>query len=62
VVGVLGREAHLRPSEEPKGATPRRCPDIAKLAALGYSPSIPLSQGLPDVVCWYADNAHLKTL
>ncbi len=60
VVGVLGREAHLRPSEEPKGATPRRCPDISKLAALGYKPSIPLSQGLPGVVRWYVDNAHLK--
>jgi nucleoside-diphosphate-sugar epimerase len=62
VVGVLGREAHLRPSEEPKGATPRRCPDIAKLAALGYKPSIPLSHGLPGVVRWYVDNAHLKTV
>jgi len=62
VVGALGREARLRPSEEPKGATRRRCPDIAKLAALGYKPSIPLSQGLPGVVRWYVDNAHLKSV
>lgn len=62
VVGVLGREVRLHRSEEPKGATPRRCPDIAKLAALGYEPSIPLSEGLPDVVRWYVDNAHLKAV
>jgi nucleoside-diphosphate-sugar epimerase len=62
VVGVLGREVRLRRSEEPKGAAPRRCPDIAKLAALGYKPSIPLSEGLPDVVRWYVDNAHLKAV
>lgn len=62
VVNVLGREALLRPSEEPAGATPRRCPDITKLSDLGYNPSISLAQGLPDVVRWYADHAHLKTV
>ncbi len=62
VVNVLGREARLQPSEEPAGATPRRCPDITKLSGLGYNPSISLAQGLPDVVRWYADHAHLKTV
>ena len=31
-----GREIALRPSAAPAGSTPRRCPDISKLSALGY--------------------------
>lgn len=59
VVQCFGREVEIQPSEAPKGETNRRCPDISKLKKLGYNPSIPLSEGLKDVVQWYAENAHL---
>ncbi len=42
--------------EEPEvvGGTLRRCPDIRKLRALGFSPRIPLAVGIGEVVKWYA--------
>jgi nucleoside-diphosphate-sugar epimerase len=57
IVEVFGCKAHLVPTEAPAGGTDRRCPDITRLRALGYAPRINLSDGLPDVVRWYADNA-----
>ena len=39
------------------GGTPRRCPDIGKLAALGYQPRVTLSQGLPILARWYDANS-----
>jgi UDP-glucose 4-epimerase len=38
------------------GGTPRRCPDISKLAKLGYVPAIPLSEGIDRTVNWYRSN------
>ncbi|MEX2642214.1 MAG: NAD-dependent epimerase/dehydratase family protein [Acetobacterales bacterium] len=60
VVAAFGRDIDLQPGPEPAGATPRRCPDTAKLRALGFAPRIALAEGLPGVVEWYRDNAHLK--
>ncbi|OJX68172.1 NAD(P)-dependent oxidoreductase [Magnetospirillum sp. 64-120] len=57
---ALGREIILAPGPLMPGGTPRRCPDISKIKALGFVPQIPLAQGLPPVVQWYAENAHLK--
>jgi nucleoside-diphosphate-sugar epimerase len=57
IVEIFGCTANLRPSEAPAGGTDRRCPDITRLRALGYAPRIGLSDGLPDVVRWYAENA-----
>ena len=54
VVAVLGREADIQAGPAAPGGTQRRCPDIARLMALGYRPRIPLSAGLPGVVDWYA--------
>ena len=50
---IAGREIALGPSAVREGSTPRRCPDISKLAALGYSPRVPLDQGLPPTLEWY---------
>jgi GDP-L-fucose synthase len=36
--------------------TPRKLMDSAKLQALGWTPSIPLADGLRDTVAWYVDN------
>ena len=39
-----------RPSAVLAGSTPRRCPDVSKLAALGYAPRVPLDEGLPPTL------------
>ncbi len=52
---VLGVQLNLVPGELREGGTKRRCPDITKLAALGYEPSYSLSRGLESTVRWYAD-------
>ncbi len=53
MAAIAGREITLRPSTVRPGSTPRRCPDISKLAALGYRPRVRLDTGLPPVVEWY---------
>ena len=40
----------IKYSEEPKGETNKRCPDISKLKALGYNPKINLETGLEMVI------------
>jgi nucleoside-diphosphate-sugar epimerase len=53
VARAAGREIALEPSAVLPGSTPRRCPDISKLAKLGYRPRVPLDEGLPLVLEWY---------
>ncbi|SMH52870.1 NAD-dependent epimerase/dehydratase family protein [Azospirillum agricola] len=53
-IACLGREAEIVPGPAAPGGTDRRSPDISRLTALGYTPRIPLAQGLPGVVDWYA--------
>jgi nucleoside-diphosphate-sugar epimerase len=54
----FGRRIDVVPGELARGGTPRRCPDIAKLAAMGYRPRVPLSAGLPPTIKWYSDSAR----
>ncbi|MDG0866428.1 NAD-dependent epimerase/dehydratase family protein [Candidatus Lucifugimonas marina] len=56
VVGCFGQDAEIKFSDEPGGATQRRCPDITKLRSLGFEPLTPLEKGLPSVVDWYAEH------
>jgi nucleoside-diphosphate-sugar epimerase len=56
MAAIAGREIALRPSAALAGSTPRRCPDISKLSALGYRPSVPLADGLPPTLQWYWDH------
>jgi nucleoside-diphosphate-sugar epimerase len=56
-----GRELDLVSTSAPAGGPERRCPDITKLAKLGYLPQIPLSQGLPPTLDWYWANESLAT-
>jgi dTDP-glucose 4,6-dehydratase/UDP-glucose 4-epimerase len=58
VVAYFGREARLIPSPAPEGGTPRRCPDISKLQALGFAPHISLDDALPPLIDWYVAHAH----
>ena len=54
----FGRRIRVIPSEPALGGAQRRCPDIAKISALGYQPKFRFSDGLPRVVKWYSENAH----
>jgi nucleoside-diphosphate-sugar epimerase len=55
---AAGVEIALRPSAAPAGSTARRCPDISKLAALGYKPRVPLDEGLVPTLRWYWTHAN----
>ena len=55
-----GFEIDLIAGPSPEGGTERRCPDIAKLGKLGYSPQVPLAVGLRSTVDWYWTHDELK--
>jgi UDP-glucose 4-epimerase len=56
VLRCFGRDAAVEPGPEAPGATLRRCPDITKLRALGFRPSVSLDRGLHETVDWYSRN------
>jgi dTDP-glucose 4,6-dehydratase/UDP-glucose 4-epimerase len=60
VLHCFGREAEILPGPEPAGATPRRCPDISRLQALGFAPKLTLADGLPEMVAWYRTHADQR--
>ncbi len=47
------RDITIVAGELQKGGTPRRCPDIRKLKALGYAPKISLQEGISRTADWY---------
>jgi len=55
----IGRDIALQTGPRLAGSTPRRCPDISKLAALGYKPRVSLAQGLATTIDWYWQNEGL---
>jgi nucleoside-diphosphate-sugar epimerase len=59
VAKAAGREIELVSGPWQAGGTPRRCPDISKLARLGYKPRVPLDAGLKTTLDWYWRNADL---
>ncbi len=52
----FGRTVTIIPGQLAAGGTLRRCPDIAKLAALGFRPKVPIRDGLAATALWY--DAH----
>jgi nucleoside-diphosphate-sugar epimerase len=58
IAGICGREITLVAGKSAPGGTLRRCPDISKLAKLGYKPRVPLSEGLRPTLDWYRLNAE----
>ncbi|MCX7677133.1 MAG: SDR family NAD(P)-dependent oxidoreductase [Alteraurantiacibacter sp.] len=56
VAECMGAAVEFVPGEAPEGATPRRCPDIGKMRALGYEPKVPLKEGVQRTVDWYLSN------
>ncbi|MEP7029300.1 MAG: SDR family NAD(P)-dependent oxidoreductase [Pseudolabrys sp.] len=59
VAARAGREIDLVPGKQASGGTMRRCPDISKLAQLGYKPRVLLDEGLAPTLDWYWKNAGL---
>jgi len=59
VAAHFKREIEFVTRPAPAGGTDRRCPDIGKLAKLGYTPKVPLAQGLPPAADWYWANESL---
>ena len=53
---IMDCEVRTLPSPAISGGTPRRCPDISKIRALGYSPRVPLVEGLKRTCEWYLAN------
>ena len=59
VARCVGREIEVVPGALTQGSTSRRCPDISKLATLGYVPRVNLDKGLRTLVDWYWQNYAL---
>lgn len=53
---ILGLDLKIEPSDEVIGATPRRCPNIAKMNQLGYTPKIGIEEGMRRTAQWYRNN------
>ncbi len=54
----FGRAVAVIPGRPAEGGTLRRCPDIGRLAALGYQPKVRLRDGIPMVIRWYLEHLH----
>jgi nucleoside-diphosphate-sugar epimerase len=57
IAELADSEIELIAGKPAPGGTLRRCPDISKLAKLGYKPRVPLNDGLEPTVDWYWRNA-----
>lgn len=57
---AVGQYLTVVPGPIQEGGTPRRCPDISKMRAIGYDPKIDLATGIARTVKWYTDNQHLS--
>ena len=58
VGAAFGREVEVVPGPPAAGSPPRRCPDTAKVAALGFRPAVPLRDGIAATVRWYREHAR----
>lgn len=58
VAASIGARVDFVAGEAAEGGTPRRCPDIAKMRALGYAPAVSLAEGVERTAHWYL--AHPK--
>lgn len=55
---AMGGMLSIVPSSAAEGGTPRRCPDISKMRALGYDPKTDISDGLRRTAEWYLANRN----
>jgi dTDP-glucose 4,6-dehydratase/UDP-glucose 4-epimerase len=54
VAASFGRDLELQFGPPAPGGTPRRCPNTAKIRALGFAPKVSLDEGIQKTVAWYA--------
>jgi nucleoside-diphosphate-sugar epimerase len=59
IADLADSEIEIVPGKLQPGGAMRRCPDISKLAKLGFAPRVPLNDGLEPTVDWYWRNADL---
>lgn len=57
---AFGRQIDIVAGPLREGSTLRRCPDVGKLRALGYTQKVTIAQGIGPTVAWYRENADLK--
>jgi len=50
---ISGKSVKIIPSPLPEGSVLHRCPDIRKIKNLGFSPKVPLKEGLRNTYMWY---------
>ena len=62
IAQCLGVRIRVVPGPQAVGGTDRRCPDIRKLQALGFSPKVTWPDGLKRTVAWYASHVHPSEL
>jgi len=53
------RKVVIQPGPPAEGGTPRRCPDISRVAALGFKPRYNLAAGLAVTARWYDENSAM---
>ena len=58
VGSAFNKKVNIIPGEITEGSTKRRCPDISKIMKLGYSPKVPIKDGILELVNWYKDNLN----
>jgi UDP-glucose 4-epimerase len=56
VAQSVNTNVELVPGPAAEGGTPRRCPDIAKMRALGYEPKMGLAEGVGRTASWYINH------
>ena len=59
VAKACHREIRIVPGALLPGSTPRRCPDVRRLKALGFEPEITLEDGVNRAAEWYVSNASV---
>lgn len=57
VADYFGEQIELVAGKPAAGGAARRCPDIAKLSALGYCPRVSLREGLAVTARWYSEHS-----
>lgn len=53
IFAIMEVRPELKIEPAPQGSVQRRCPDLTKIRKLGYTPSVPLDEGLQKTIDWY---------
>ncbi len=56
IAATLNAKINLQFSKEPWGSVQRRCPNIDKVSALGFTPKISIQSGIQRTSLWYYQN------